>query len=200
MQYVIIGLGNPGSEYEKTRHNSGRIILEHFRCSYDFPEWKLDTTSHSFVSKGTLGKGKKSHTVTLIMPETFMNTSGSAVKLFVTNAKTAEGMMVIYDDLDLPFGTGKISFNKSSGGHKGLESIIRAVKTQAFSRMRIGIAPTTARGTIKKPVGESAINRFILGLFKPEELLALKKFSKKTNEALELFVTENREIAMNGFN
>ena len=196
MTFTIIGLGNPGEEYQQTRHNTGRIVLEHFRIAEDFPEWKADKKSNSLISKGTIGK----HTVVLVAPETFMNKSGLAAKNFSANAKSAERVMVIYDDLDLPFGTSKMSFNKSSGGHKGLESIIKAIKTQAFPRIRIGIAPTTASGKIKKPSGEALVDKVILGEFKKEELAQLKKLSKKVNEALEIWIKDGREIAMNFFN
>ncbi len=196
MVFTFIGLGNPGEEYEKTRHNTGRIVLEHFRVAHDFPEWKSDKKSQALVSKGKIG----SHTVTLVCPETFMNKSGISAKAFVTNMKSAERMMVVYDDLDIPFGSGKISFNKSSGGHKGVESIIKAVKTQAFPRMRIGISPTTPKGKIKKPSGEVAVEKKILGDYTPDELKELKKLSKMTNEALEIFVKSGREAAMTFFN
>src|SRR5579872_3719323 len=127
MTFTIIGLGNPGEEYAKTRHSAGRIMVEHFRAAHDFPEWKEDKKSNALISKASVGK----HTVTLVLPQTFMNKSGKSVEQYAKsktqNGKILERMLVIYDDLDLPFGTNKISFNKSSGGHKGVESIIKAV-------------------------------------------------------------------------
>ena len=110
MTFTFIGLGNPGEEYKHTRHNTGRIMLEYFRTANDFPEWKVDKKSQALISKGKIGK----HTITLVYPETFMNKSGVSAKTFVTNLKSEERMLVIYDDLDLPFGSSKISFNKSS--------------------------------------------------------------------------------------
>jgi PTH1 family peptidyl-tRNA hydrolase len=196
MTFTFIGLGNPGAEYEDTRHNTGRILLEHFRVAHEFPEWKADKKSQALISKGKIG----SHSVTLVAPETFMNKSGVSAKSFVSSVKGAERMMVVYDDLDLPFGSAKISYNKSSGGHKGIESIIKAVKTEGFPRMRIGIAPTSPAGKIKKPVGDEKVQKHILGEFKPEELKELKKLSKRANEALEIYVTEGRERAMTAFN
>jgi peptidyl-tRNA hydrolase, PTH1 family len=196
MTFTFIGLGNPGDEYKHTRHNAGRIMLEYFRKDHDFPEWKSDKKSQALVSKGKIG----THTVTLVCPETFMNKSGVSTKAFVTSVKSAERMMVVYDDLDLPFGATKISFNKSSGGHKGVESIIKAVKTTAFPRLRMGIAPITPSGKIKKPAGEELIEKVILGEFTPEQITSLKKMSKQTNEALEIFVTKGREFAMTFLN
>ena len=129
-----------------------------------------------------------------------MNKSGEVVKPLIKSAKQAENLIVIHDDLDVPFGTFKISFNKSSGGHKGVESIIRAVKTQAFTRIRMGISPTTASGKLKKPKGEEDVERHILGKFKPAELAVLQKLHKKINEAVVCLITEGREKAMSKFN
>jgi PTH1 family peptidyl-tRNA hydrolase len=129
-----------------------------------------------------------------------MNNSGKSVKPLVTSIKGAEKLVVIYDDLDLSFGSSKISFNKSSGGHKGLESIIKAVKTERFARVRVGISPTSPTGKLKKPSGEDAVMKVIMGKFKPEELLVFKKLSKKISEALETFVSDGLERAMTGFN
>lgn len=196
MIFTFIGLGNPGEEYEKTRHNTGRIMLEHFRAANDFPEWKIDKKSQALISKGKIG----SNTVTLVCPETFMNKSGNSIKQLAISSKSAERMLVIYDDLDLPFGRAKISFNRSSGGHKGLESIIKAIKTEKFSRIRIGTSPTTLSGKMKKPIGDSAVQKHILGQFSKDQLSALKKLSKKVNEALQTFISEGRERAMTEFN
>jgi len=195
MAHIIVGLGNPGQEYINTRHNSGRILLSIFAKSLD-AVWKVDKKLNADVAKVKVGKTP----VTLVLPNTFMNNSGKSVKPLVTSIKSAEKMLVIYDDLDLPFGTNKISFNKSSGGHRGLESIIKAIKTEKFARVRVGISPTTPSGKIKKPKGEDAVTKVIMGEFKPDEVLALKKLSKKVNEALGVFVSGGVEKAMTGFN
>ncbi len=192
---LIVGLGNPGEEYKETRHNTGRMLVEWFGKSLN-AEWKLDKKINATTAKVKVGKTP----VTLVLPETFMNNSGKSLKPFVTSAKSAEKLLVIYDDLDLPFGTNKISFNKSSGGHKGLESIIKSIKTEKFSRVRVGISPTTPSGKIKKPKGEDAVTKVILGKFKDEELKELKNLSKKVSEALEVFVSEGLEKTMTGFN
>jgi len=125
MNYVIVGLGNPGEEYEKTRHNLGRIILEYFRKKYDCTEWQINKKSKGLISEGEIEKSK----IILLEPETFMNKSGVSAKFFITSKKNAEKLVVIYDDLDLPMGTFKISFNKGTGGHKGLDSIAKNIKT-----------------------------------------------------------------------
>lgn len=195
MAYIFVGLGNPGEEYKATRHNTGRILLDLLGKSLD-AEWKLDKKLNAIISKVKIGKTP----VTLVMPETFMNNSGKSVKPLITSIKSAEKLMVIYDDLDLPFGTNKISFNKSSGGHRGLESIIKAIKTEKFARVRVGISPTTPSGKIKKPKGEDAVTKVIMGKFKDDEIKELKKLSKKLNETLDTFVSEGLEKAMTTFN
>ncbi len=195
MAYIFVGLGNPGEEYENTRHNTGRILLTAFGKSLN-AEWKEDKKLNSLVAKVKVGKTP----ATLVLPNTFMNKSGSAVKPFIGSQKAGEKLMVIYDDLDLPFGTSKISFNKSSGGHRGLESIIKAIKTEKFARVRVGISPTTGTGKIRKPQGDDAVTKVILGKFKPDEMLTLKKLSKRIEDALTTFVSEGLEKAMTGFN
>lgn len=191
MQYIIVGLGNPGEEYRETRHNAGRMVLEVFRKKYDFPEFVLDKSLKALVSKGAFGKDK----VILVEPDNFMNVSGKSVAPLVKNAKDAERTIVVYDDIDLPLGSMKISFNRSSGGHRGVESIIKALKTPAFARLRIGICPTTPSGKPKKPKGEDAILDFIVGPFKKPEAEVMKKTTKKGAEALAMILTEGREKA-----
>ena len=195
MSYIFVGLGNPGDEYKNTRHNTGRMMLEWYAGAYE-AEWKFDKKLNAQVAKIKVGKSP----VALVLPDTFMNNSGKAVKSLITSVKGAEKLVVIYDDLDMGFGAHKISFNKSSGGHRGLESIIKSLKTEKFARIRIGISPTTPSGKTKKPVGEDKVMKFILGAFKPEEITALKKISKKVTLALDTFVTSGIEKARNEFN
>lgn len=194
--YTVVGLGNPGKEYEHTRHNTGRMMLEAVRAASNASEWKFDKKLNALVCKGELA-GKK---VTLVAPETFMNKSGAALAPIIKTKKAAENTIVIYDELDIPVGGMKISFNRSSGGHRGVESIIKALKTEAFVRIRIGICPTTPAGKLKKPSGDDAVQKHILGAFRPTEMDALKKIYKKIPEAVEMIITEGRERAMGEFN
>jgi PTH1 family peptidyl-tRNA hydrolase len=129
-----------------------------------------------------------------------MNKSGLSLKPIIVSKKKAENLIVIYDDLDMPLGKIKISFGRGSGGHKGVESIARSIKTKEFIRIRVGIAPATPSGKIKKPKGEEKIIDFILGGFKKKETEMLKKVFKKVNEALEVIIKEGRQKAMNEFN
>ena len=168
--YIIVGLGNPGNDYANTRHNIGRMILGYL-------------------------ENKKLTGVKLVHLDTFMNKSGVAVAKALGNPSTAlrarkeaDKLIVIYDDLDLPLGSLKISYNRGSGGHKGVESIIRVLKTKEFIRIRIGIGK---KGDVEK---------HILSPFKKSELEILKKVFKRTKEAIQIITEEGREKAMNRFN
>jgi PTH1 family peptidyl-tRNA hydrolase len=173
---LVVGLGNPGKEYENTRHNTGRILV-------NLIEKKLESQRIKFIT-----------------PDTFMNNSGREVIKFIKSKKDLKDLVVIYDDIDLPLGKMKISFNRSAGGHRGLASIIRALKSEEFIRIRIGISPATPSGKIKKPKGEKQVINFILGKYKPKELEILKKLSKKVAEAVEVIFKEGKEKAMSLYN
>ncbi|MDP3763852.1 MAG: aminoacyl-tRNA hydrolase [bacterium] len=170
--YIIVGLGNPGEEYAHTRHNTGRLTLV-------------------YLEKKEL-KGLK-----FVHLDTFMNKSGEGVKKILgikadlpAEARRAKAgkLIVIHDDLDLPLGGLKISYGRGSGGHKGVESIIKAIKTKDFIRIRIGIG--------KKGEAE----KYILGQFKKSEMEVLKKVFKKANDAVQMIVEEGLAPAMTEFN
>jgi PTH1 family peptidyl-tRNA hydrolase len=209
--YIIVGLGNPGEEYKNTRHNVGRMIVESFAKNAEKIAEKLDTKkaakqtgfeefsfSKKYNAQVSVGEvnGEK---VTLILPETFMNKSGKALETLITSAKKAEKLVVVHDDLDLAIGRMKILFNRGSGGHKGIESIVRTIKTEAFARLKVGICPTTPTGKPKKPTGEKLLD-FIVGPFKPAEMDEIKVMVKQASESLYVLVNEGREKAMSGFN
>lgn len=175
---IVVGLGNPGKEYENTRHNTGRIVVS-------IVEDKLNS-----------GKNK----IKFLLPDNFMNNSGKSVAPLIKTKKDLKNLIVIYDDIDLPLGKMKISFNRSSGGHNGLGSIIRALKSEEFLRIRVGIAPATPSGKIKKPKGEKAVLNFLLSEFKKPELDAIKKLSKKVAEAVETIFAESKDKAMSLYN
>lgn len=211
MIFVVVGLGNPGAEYEYTRHNTGRIVLDVFAKAHDFPEWTFDKKLNALVSKNSVASSSKvpppsrlrwasagqRSTVLLVEPQTFMNKSGDALRGLIRSKKEVERLVVIHDDLDIPFGNYKISFNKSSGGHKGVESIIRALKTEAFARVRVGIASSSA--AVKKPQDDAAVEKTILGRFTPDQLAELKKLAKRIAEGLTVLITEGREKAMSQY-
>ena len=196
MNYIIVGLGNPGEEYLNTRHNTGRIALDCFADKNNFDEFEKDRRTNGLLSKGKIGKSS----VILVKPETFMNKSGDCVSKFIKSKKDALGLIVIHDDLDLPNGSFKISFNKGSAGHRGLESVIKKIKTNEFTRVRVGISPVTPGGKIKKSVGEKKILDFIIGKFSRKENEIMKKVAKEVSEALVIIIEEGKDKAMNMFN
>lgn len=193
---LIVGLGNRGDEYAKTRHNSGRIILEYIAKAQDFSDWKNDMKTKSLRAKGEID-GEKFE---LMLPETFMNNSGNAVAGVIDGPKKLKNLAVIYDDIDLPIGSLKISFDRSSGGHNGLESVIKRVKSREFVRIRIGVSPHTPTGKLRKPSGEQAVLKFLLGTFKDDEFKELKKLSKKITEILICLSAEGKDKAMSLYN
>ncbi len=181
--FTIVGLGNPGEEYKTTRHNTGRMLLEVLAKKMDFSEWKDDLKTKALVASGKIGTKK----VTFVLPNNFMNNSGKSVAPFIKSKKDLGELLVIYDDLDLPLGRIKISFNRSAGGHNGVGSIIKALKSEEFARIRIGISPHTPGGKTKKPTGEKAVLDFLLKNFREPELVEIKKISKRVGEALNTF-------------
>lgn len=193
---LIVGLGNRGEEYTKTRHNAGRIILEYIAKAQEFSDWKNDMKTKSLRAKGEIDSEK----FDFMLPETFMNNSGNAVAGVIDGPKKLKNLVVVYDDIDLPLGSLKISFNRSSGGHNGLESVIKRVKSREFVRIRIGVSPHTPTGKLKKPSGEAAVLKFLLGAFKDDELKELKKLSKKITETLVCISSEGKDKAMSLYN
>jgi PTH1 family peptidyl-tRNA hydrolase len=118
----------------------------------------------------------------------------------IDTPKKLKNLVVVYDDLDIPVGSLKISFNRSSGGHNGLESIIKQVKSREFVRIRIGVSPHTPTGKLRKPKGEDAVLKFLLGKFKEDELKILKKQSKQVAEIIGLIASEGKDKAMSLYN
>ena len=191
MALVIVGLGNPGKEYEKTRHNAGRMAVELLAKEEGVKEFVFNKTANALVAKGEVAGIK----ATLVLPETMMNASGKAVAAFVKSPKAAADLLVIHDDLDLPLGTTKMVFARGSGGHKGVESIMRAVKTKDFARLRVGISAPGKKNQAKKVSGEEKVIKMVIGKFKPAEEAVLKKVLKKSAEAARRFATDGYDAA-----
>ncbi len=196
MSYIIVGLGNPGEEYKETRHNTGRIIAEGVAKICEANDFSFDKKLSSLKTKIDI-EGKSA---VLLLPETFMNKSGASLKPLLLSEKAKEQVVVIHDDLDLPFGKIRVAFDRGSGGHRGIDSIEKVLKTRKFLRIRVGISGVTPSGKTKKPKGEEKVVKCILGKFKPEELKELKKLSKKIKEVLEVLVLEGKAKAMTLYN
>ncbi|MEI8062012.1 MAG: aminoacyl-tRNA hydrolase [bacterium] len=193
--YYIVGLGNPGEEYADTRHNAGRIAVEFFAKANSLPSFVSNKKAVGMISEGQIKKEK----IMAILPDTFMNKSGASVKPFITSVKKAESLIVVHDDLDMPLGKIKLLFNRGSGGHKGVESVRKAVKTDAFIRIKMGVSPVGAKGKAKRPDADKIMD-FIVGKFKKPEFDLIKKASKLVAEAIEMIILESKEKAMSEFN
>lgn len=179
--YYIIGLGNPGEKYRYTKHNVAWIILNEL-----FPE---EWTYHKYMNAETYDDGNAVY----IKPHTFMNRSGEVVAFLKKENISLNNIVVIYDDLDLPFGKIRISYNRGTGGHKGIASIIEHLGTQECIRIRIGISKQHDDGSLTKPS--------VLGNFSPEELDYLTKtVVKQIYSIITTLDTEGREVAMNKYN
>lgn len=186
---IIVGLGNPGEKYEKTRHNCGKFYLDKIRNAWsekDYTEGKNSLWLETKVSK---------EKVFLIFPSEMMNNSGASLKKTLASLKLKpkpNDILVINDDLDIELGKFKMSFAKSSAGHKGVESVIKNIKSEKFWRLRIGIAP-------KKKPDHKKILDLLLKRFKPEEEKTLNKNSKKIIAGIETWLV-NPNKAMSELN
>lgn len=137
---LIVGLGNPGKKYAHTRHNIGFAILDAMaeKCG---AEWKISKKLHGEITTCAIGEKK----YLLLKPHTFMNNSGRAVVVALAEKKlTPDALIVVHDDADIPIGNWKLQENRGAAGHRGVQSIIDALKTKSFSRMRVGIQPADA--------------------------------------------------------
>lgn len=193
--YYIVGLGNPGEKYSNTRHNVGFMMLSYVQRELSFPDFHESAKHSGAESVGALC-GKE---VTLLMPHTFMNASGSAVRKMVQKGEEQQ-LCVIYDDVDLPLGEIKISVGRGDGGHNGIKSIIEALGTKEFVRVRIGIAQKSLwTGKPTRPKGE-ALAKYVLRTFSKKEMEKLETVSKTITRALSVFVEEGVSVMMNKFN
>lgn len=182
----IVGLGNPGPAYEKTRHNVGFMALDRLaeRHGMKFTSNK----SKSIIAEGIIG-GKKT---VLIKPMTFMNLSGEAVRAFMDYYKVdLEDMIVVYDDLDTAVGKIRLRYQGSAGGHNGIKSIIQHTGTQTFNRVRMGIS---------RPEPGHAVVDYVLGTFPKREQEMLKEMIETTCDALEYSLDHTFEHTMAKFN
>ncbi|MBI2628072.1 MAG: aminoacyl-tRNA hydrolase [Candidatus Niyogibacteria bacterium] len=190
MRYIV-GLGNPGNEYEKTRHNAGRILAGLFAEHLKLDDFEYDKKLNAQKTEGKIGREK----LMIILPDTFMNKSGNSLKSLINSQAKAKNLIIIHDDLDLPFGKIKISFGRNSGGHRGVESIMRTIKTKDFLRFRIGVSPAAPSGKLKKPEGKQKIEKLILGDFTPEENKKIKALAEKINQALATAIKKDYQTA-----
>jgi len=188
---LVVGLGNPGKKFKKTRHNLGFRVIKEFSKRSNFPKFKLSKKYNSLISE-EISNGEK---IILAMPQTFMNESGKAVKLLTkTYTLDSNNLIIIHDDIDLPLGKIRISVGRGSAGHKGVQSIIDRLGTKNFVRFRVGIRPQETKNRKQK------IEKFVLKKINKEEEKILKKVIKRTCQALKMALKESLEKAMSEFN
>jgi len=189
---LIVGLGNPGKKYEKTRHNLGFTIVESLKLKVEsFSDWKYEKKFLTEISQGKIS----SQRVILTKPQTFMNNSGKSVKKLIKNYKLKiKNLIVIHDDIDLPLDKIRISKGRGAAGHKGVESIIKEIGTKNFVRFRIGIKPQRTENK------EQKTEKFVLEKFNKEGEKTVKEVIKKTAKAIEFALKEGVEKTMSKFN
>ena len=187
IDYIIVGLGNPGGEYEATRHNAGFIVIDMLaeECSCAVTKLKFKSLY------GTAQIGDKK--CILMKPQTYMNNSGEAVRDAAAFYKIpAERIIVISDDISLDVGKLRIKRKGSDGGHNGLKSIIYQLQSDNFARIKMGVG--------KKPHPEYDLAAWVLSRFKNDEAQPLKSAAKNACDAIKLIVGEKIDMAMNKFN
>ena len=184
--FVFIGLGNPGREYENTRHNMGFSVIQRMA-----QRWEIDVTRYRF--KSLTGDGVvKDKKVALVMPQTFMNLSGTAVSSFVRFYKLdLDHLMVINDDLDLPFGSIRLRKSGGSAGQRGMQSIIKSLGNSEFPRLRVGIG---------RPPGRMDPVDYVLKKFKKSDEFTLNQVLDTCVDAIETYLEEGMDKAMTQFN
>ncbi|MBI2334631.1 aminoacyl-tRNA hydrolase [Candidatus Daviesbacteria bacterium] len=184
---LVVGLGNPGPKYAKVRHNLGWMVLDEL-----VDDWEENKKLKSLISK--------KEDLIFAKPLTFMNNSGLAVKLLTTYYRLpATDLIVIHDDLDLPLGKIKIRKGGAAAGHHGVESIIKALDTDQFTRVRLGIGNLRTQSSEHKHAHVDT-NKFVLEPFLHSEKAKVKHMIKQAVKAVELLLEKDLAIAQNQYN
>jgi PTH1 family peptidyl-tRNA hydrolase len=184
---AIVALGNPGPGLARTRHNAGWILADHLAARWQFGEFRR--RGFSLVTSGTLGGVP----VRLLKPQTFMNLSGTALRgLRSPSFDPGADLLVLVDEVALPLGQFRIRGRGSAGGHNGLKSVEAALGSQEYARLRIGVGP--------KPEACDDLSHWVLGRFTPDERATLDGLLDEMGDAVECWITDGVERAMNRFN
>ena len=188
---VILGLGNPGREYEATRHNVGWWVVDHVADVWRFDRWKRDGDAD--VSSGMVGRTR----VRLVKPRTDMNHSGVALRPYVrkTGWDHSKDLLVVVDEVALQVGRYRLRARGSAGGHNGLKSVEEALGSREYARLRIGVGPSPERMGIYRDLAS-----FVLAPFARDEGDMIVELLPRLTEAVELWVREGIDVAMNVHN
>jgi PTH1 family peptidyl-tRNA hydrolase len=187
---VILGLGNPGEEYEQTRHNVGWWLVDHLADVWRFDSWRKDGNAR--VANGTMGR----HRVRLVKPQTYMNLSGAALRPYLGRESwaAANDLLVVVDDAAIPVGTYRLRADGSAGGHNGLKSVEGALGSQEYSRLRIGVGPPAGRQL------RGGLTDYVLDRLGKAEAAEIREMMPRLTDATEAWLAEGIEVAMNRFN
>jgi len=187
---IILGLGNPGEKYSFNRHNFGFYVAERFRMEHDFPEFKFDKKFRAEISIAEVSDEK----VAVVRPQTFMNLSGEAARAVLDFFKILPAdVLVVFDDVDLDFGTIRFRHDGGSGGHNGVKNLITHLGTQNFPRLKLGVRNEFLRAQIPT-------EKFVLSDFSAEEKKELSVIEKRASDSIAEFLIHGLEAAMTRFN
>jgi len=186
---VILGLGNPGREYEQTRHNVGWWVLDHLADVWRLAGWRRDGETL------TLGGTFAGRPVRLVKPQTYMNLSGQVLRPYLRRPawSAASDLMVIVDEVAIPLGTYRLRARGSAGGHNGLKDVERALGTQVYPRLRVGIKPADERR-----IGD--LSNFVLSPFGKDERSVVVDLLPRLQDAIEIWMRDGIVTAMNAHN
>lgn len=186
--HIIVGLGNPGAEYARTRHNAGFLVVEELTRRWKL-EWQSERKFAALLARRPDFSGKN---VVLCKPQSYMNNSGEAVAPVAAFYRVAPGqVMVVVDDADLPLGNLRLRPEGSPGGHHGLESVEQHLGTRQYPRLRVGIGRQDAA---------RQISGYVLGKFAPEEQAVVARVISRAADQLECWLDNGLSAAMNKFN
>lgn len=186
--HLIVGLGNPGAEYARTRHNAGFLVVEKLAARWN-ADWRSDTRSDCRLARAQFG----AKDCLLCEPQGFMNNSGEAVGCLSAYYRVSvERLLIVVDDADLPLGRLRLKPEGSSGGHHGLESVENSLGTQSYARLRVGIGRTAAE--VREITGH------VLGRFRKEETELVGLVLDQAARQIECWLTAGVNAAMNQFN
>lgn len=186
--HLIVGLGNPGADYARTRHNAGFLVVEELAARVS-ASWNLEKKFQARVAK----VDRDGRRMLFAEPQTYMNSSGESVGALLSFYRVPiPQLLVVTDDADLPLGEIRLRGRGSSGGHHGLESIEQHVGTREFARLKVGIGRTTS--------GRREITNYVLGKFSAEEKPLLEKVLQRAADQAQCWAADGIEKAMNRFN
>jgi PTH1 family peptidyl-tRNA hydrolase len=188
---TVVGLGNPGEEYTYTRHNIGWMVLLRITELHMFPSCIESRKYEGLIAEGMI----KDTSVRALFPTTFMNNSGVSVARSLEGEDVGKNLIVIHDEIDVPFGDVRVSWGKGDSGHNGVRSIISKLETKEFLRVRIGIGKKNIFGMLKRPQGE-ALSKFVLGTLTQKELKEIEEITKTVDTILLTFFKEGKDRAL----